>query len=367
MDVENGFTKDLLGKRVLLVELQPYHGLMLDPLTEALAKTGASVDLFTNHHHKKFQSLPLNTQRVLKWKTMRSRLIWFLSNRFPRIFSRYIQRKKYDVVVWSSLDRQSLRVAKYITSPQLGIVHEWRNEFRTLPEVLDIVARPDCSIFSIGKHIKSPGIDSYFLPYHITGFDPTSRTRSQEMAVIGNYQQSRRDYELLFSTMKTLTEEPDIPKVSILAHSTSGDIQLGIDTVASMGLEDDIHFKYSDQLHSEVEYHETCAQSTFCLPLLDDERYDSYRTTRVSGTLSKIFNCELIPIIDNETAASWSLDESIAIIYEKGELASTIKNIAQIPPAQIEAMQKKIRHTRLIDFEDSVANLTRSILDILSK
>ena len=53
MDVENGFTKDLLGKRVLLVELQPYHGLMLDPLTEALAKTGASVDLFTNHHHKK--------------------------------------------------------------------------------------------------------------------------------------------------------------------------------------------------------------------------------------------------------------------------------------------------------------------------
>lgn len=367
MVVEKGFTTSLLGKRILLVELQPYHGLMLDPLTEALVTSGASVDLLTNHHHKKFASIPKNTNRVTKWKTLRSRIIWFTSNRLPRMLARYIQSKKYDAIVWSSLDRQSLRVAKHITIPQAGIVHEWREEFRTLPDLELIKTRSDCSILTIGKHIKGTGIDSYFLPYHISGFNPSTVSRSREMIVIGNYQQYRRDYDLLFSTVSRLNNIEATPMISILTNSKSGDIQQGIEKRNSMGLEEQIIFIYSDNLRSEMSYHEACAKATFCLPLLDAEIYESYRTTRVSGTLSKIFNCELIPIIDRKTAESWGLDESIALIYEKDDLEDGMKQSNNISMEQINEMQNKIRQLKTIEFQTSITNLATCILDITSQ
>ena len=367
MDVEEGFTTSLLGKRILLVELQPHHGLMLDPLTEAMVTSGASVDLLTNHHHKKFASIPKTTNRVRKWKTLRSRIIWFASNRLPRMLAWFIQSKKYDAIVWSSLDRQSLRVAKYITIPQAGIVHEWREEFRTLPDLEPIKTRPDCSILTIGKHIKGTGIDSYFLPYHVTGFDPSTVSRSREMIVIGNYQQYRRDYDLLFSTVSKLNNMEEAPTISILTNSKSGDVQQGIEKRNSMGLEEQIHFIYSDNLRSELSYHEACSRATFCLPLLGAGMYESYRTTRVSGTLSKIFNCELIPIIDRKTAESWGIDESIAIIYEEADLEDGMNQSNNISMEQINEMQNKIRKLKNIEFQTSITNLVTCITDITSQ
>jgi len=350
-------THKIYSPSVLIVEPNPYHGIILPGFTKYFQTLGYKVDIFLRSEN--YTAIPF---------------VRYEKNNLPSLFhgsaaeiKSVLQSEKikeYDFVLISSnaywepgiYQNSYIRYLNFIPEPKYGTLFVEHN--------LSHIKDDDSELFYENQRLLTLYHFAYqnetttmINPHYIGKFKPYTKSETINFITVGSISKESKNHELLIDAANKLLKK----RVNNFTITLVGDGTLNIPKHLEKYIKYLGVLNFPDMLR-EIE------RADFYLPLLDPilTSHRKYLAGTTTGSLLLMLGSTKIPVMNKEFAKFYGFNKDNSIMYENNELVSGMHRAIQLSENNYKLFQSNLKiYAKRIETE-SLQNL-KNTLETLKK
>jgi glycosyltransferase involved in cell wall biosynthesis len=344
----------IMGKSVLIVEPNPYHGEILPGFVKYFYDLGYNVDLFLRLENKVdnpfcrfdiqpnvFSGTATQLKKLLKLKKIKEYDLVFVSS--SAYWEKYFFENSY------------LMYLNFVPKAKYGIMLVEHHIVPCLKQYGEKCYLNSERLFTLSGLKSTPMLS----PHYFGSIEITPKSNKNRFIVVGGIYKERRNYNLLLETMKELLKA-SINNFEIVIVGEGHNLKMPVELRKYIIFKGRLTFA---KMYEEIE------NADFMLPLLDpvEKSHSKYLEGTTTGSRQLILGFGKPCLINNKFAKVYGFSDENSFLYKDDELGKAIKKAIQTNQHEYKAMQDNLISLADSIYQDSLNNLKKSIKRVMIK